>query len=964
MLLCPALVQAQSFSMMNGRNHPELDWQVATTAHFEIMYPAHLAGIEAEAAPIAETTYEALSQNLDVTFDGPIRIYLSDEDEIVNGFAVPFGNGYTDIWVGMNGVSQGWTGREKWLRKVLAHELAHIFHFQAVRSNIGQLGFALGNGLPRFWTEGLAQYETETWDAYRGDRWLRTAILDDRLSPYDGTSGWNGRLLYASGNAQVRYFAEHYGDSTLTKLLKHRNEYFGGRIRVHDFYDAFEEVTGDSYSRFYDRWRRHLNVYYNTLAGHMEPLDSLDADRLSIPGQYLYDVAYSPDTTQVAVLSMTSLVRPVRRLIVIDRESGKRRTLAEGAVQPPLAWNRASNQIAYARQNRGDHGSIVNDLYLMNVATGKETRLTNTRRVASPTFSPDGQRLAYVATTLGTANVVIRDLVTSEETELTRFTGDVQLSSIRWHPSEEQLVLAKFDADGRRLLTLIDILTGEETELTDGTHDDHRPIWNADGSHLAFTSFRDNVPNTFIMDLATRRVERVTNVVTGTSAHSWMPPDSAHAAGRLVVVAAESKRRERTFRFDARRRVVAPPRPVPQVYQTWTTHRPPNEVPRALAPDTSLITGRSRYNAWANLTHVATFALPYVAAPDDWGLFGFTSWTEPLGKHTLAFAGGLSVTTPRENSVFQAGYINRVFTPTLSLFAYHQPGYSRFYGSDLLFQNVTGGHIAAVWPLDRFSRSYASARLSTRLRFADFNPTNLDDFLMPSDGLPPPESGQKLDAYVAFTYAKQKPYAFNTVHPLDGFGVRLRVSGAAPVLGTDARYLQGTLGLYTVLPSLGTQRFYLYGKAQARTGSTLPQDVLGLSRYDDVQIDLPEASFLFSQTERVRGYRSFAAGDRVLFGTAEYRMLIAPSLETTILGLVSLGATSLTAFADAGLVWTGDDVDNAIRRVGVGAEVKNGLRIAGAFTLSHALGIAQPASDLGGDDYDLYYRIRAAVPFR
>jgi len=346
LFLCPITALAQSFSMMNGRNHPELDWQVAQTEHFEIMYPAHLAGIEADAAPIAEATYEALSKNLDVTFDDRIRIYLSDEDEIVNGFAVPFGNGYTDIWVHMNGVAQGWTGREKWLRKVIAHELAHIFHFHAIRSNIGQLGLALANGLPRFWTEGIAQYTTEKWDGYRGDRWLRTAVLDDRLSPFDGTSGWNGRLLYASGNAQMRFFAEHYGDSTLTKLLKHRTERLGGLIRVHDFYDAFQATTGEPYSRFYDRWRRHMNVYYNTMGGHMETLDSLNADRLAIPGQYLYDVAYSPDTTQVAVLSMASLVRPVRQPIVLDRDTRKRRTLTNGTVQAPLASNQARDQIA------------------------------------------------------------------------------------------------------------------------------------------------------------------------------------------------------------------------------------------------------------------------------------------------------------------------------------------------------------------------------------------------------------------------------------------------------------------------------------------------------------------------------------------------------------------------------------------------------------------------------------------
>ena len=148
LLLVSAVVQAQGFRSTNGRNHPELDWQVAETAHFRIAYPAHLSGIEVEAAAIAEASYAALSANLGVTFDRKIRLYLSDEDEIANGFAMPLGNGISNIWVHANDVAAQWTGREKWLRKVIAHELAHIFHYRAVRSRIGLLGYLVARPVP------------------------------------------------------------------------------------------------------------------------------------------------------------------------------------------------------------------------------------------------------------------------------------------------------------------------------------------------------------------------------------------------------------------------------------------------------------------------------------------------------------------------------------------------------------------------------------------------------------------------------------------------------------------------------------------------------------------------------------------------------------------------------------------------------------------------------------------------
>ncbi|MDZ7772183.1 MAG: hypothetical protein U5K31_05505 [Balneolaceae bacterium] len=153
-LLLPQLLHAQGFGSRNGRNHPELDWKVAETSHFEIVYPARLAGIEAKAAPIAEASYAALAANLEVSFGDKIRIYLSDEDAISNGFAVPLGNGYTCIWVHVNDYADTWTGGEKWLRKVIAHELAHIFHFQATRTGIGLLQYLVGDPTPSFLHRG------------------------------------------------------------------------------------------------------------------------------------------------------------------------------------------------------------------------------------------------------------------------------------------------------------------------------------------------------------------------------------------------------------------------------------------------------------------------------------------------------------------------------------------------------------------------------------------------------------------------------------------------------------------------------------------------------------------------------------------------------------------------------------------------------------------------------------------
>lgn len=965
MAICCLLIAsdavAQGFRTFSGRNHPEITWLTAETEHFVIVYPEHLSGIEDEAAAIAEASYEALSANLRVEFDRPIRIYLTDEDEIANGFAVPIGTGFTNIWVHVNEIAEVWTGEEKWLRKVIAHELAHIFHFQAVRSNLGIWQNILTEPLPRFWTEGLAQYLTEDWDAQRGDRWLRTAVLDDRLSYSDGRSIWNGRLMYAMGNSQVRYFADQYGDSTLADLLHHRRPALLGLARVHDFGRAFEAVTGKSHRAFYDDWRRHVNIYYNTLAGQLENPDSLDAPPEALPGQYLYDVAYAPDTTRVAVLALTSLARPIQRLYLQEAD-GRRRMLAEGSLKAPVSWSPDGRFITLSRTMRGPGGALLNDIVLIDTRTGRERRLTRGRRASAPVFDPLSGNITFIGVDRQTANVFELNLETREERQLTFFDGDVQMGGIDWHRAGQRLAISVFDADGNRDILVYSRSDETVRPLVTTPSDDRDPVWSPDGHHLAFTSLREDVPNVYVLDVDADSIRTATRLSTGARVRDWLPPDSTYGSGRIAIISSISKQRDRAYLIDGSRDVGPLEVDIPEAYRAWTEHRPPALVPTHVEGDPSFVRRRARYNSWKNITHTASLALPYYTGASRWGIFGMTSFVEPLGKHALAGIGALSVGDPT-NSWFVASYVNNQLYPTVTTSIYRFPGSVQVYGDEVLAERYSGGDVMVQWPLDWRQRPFTMTRLGMQARWIAFEPIRVDRLDLPS-GLPAPERGEQFDVRIELVRTALRPYRHNAVHPLDGYGARLRFTAAAPMLGTDMRFVEGDARAYVVLPAIGLHRLFLYGRAQARHGTARPQDYIGLSRYDDVVLAMPGvATVELGGRDRVRGYNSHAIGDRLLFGSAEYRMPLLPDLQTRLLGLISLGATTGALFVDAASVWTGDDIENAQHRTGLGAELKNALRF-GGIEITHSVGIAQPADALGRDEpADIYYRIRAAIPF-
>ncbi len=349
-------------------------------------------------------------------------------------------------------------------------------------------------------------------------------------------------------------------------------------------------------------------------------------------------------------------------------------------------------------------------------------------------------------------------------------------------------------------------------------------------------------------------------------------------------------------------------------------------------------------------------------------MFGTTLWLEPLGKHV--FVGLVSVSIPKfaEQTLGFLSYTNNQFRPSLTLNAYRYPSPARWYGSSLLVEDLVGGDLTATLPLDLTTAPFTSTSVDARVRYAYADPFDDSAFdEIETTGLVRPEAGYRSEVRLGFTATRQRPYRYNDIYPLDGVGLRARVTGGLPVLGSDAEFVRPDLSAYWVSPQFGIGRFYVYGRAQARFGDALAQDFVGLSRYDDIDLQLPFVEpITLSESERVRGYRRYAVGDRLVFGTLEYRLPPVFDLGTRLLGFLELGRVSPTFFVDAAAVWTGSDLGDAVRRTGAGFELKNRVSL-GGFPLVHALGVAQQWDDLGRtvewDAVDLYYRVQATLPF-
>lgn len=962
----------QAFNTFNGRNHPEIEWMEAETPHYRIMYPKHLAGIEIEAAAIAEETYTALSKGLGIEFDRKIKVYFSDEDEIVNGAATFINGSYTFIWVDLNNASEAFSSDKKWLRTVLAHELAHLFNFEALKSNMGIWGFVLGETGGRDITEGYAQYATETWNAQRGDRSLRKAIFDDKPNYYDGSTPFNGRLIYAAGFSKMLFLSEQYGDSTLRKAMAYRDTLLGP-LTYPDFYKGFKESTGEKWKDFENRWQKHMNIYYNSLASQMQRTDSLHGKPVDVDeNQHIFGGKISPSGKKLITVSFVSVEKPYQEIQLSERDSLDfkiKKTWILGANNGDFTWSDNEEFVYYSKMTRGKNGSLTNELFELNLKNGKERQLSFDMRMSYPAFLHDGVLLA-IQNQSGTGNVVEFDINSKSIKNISRYTGDTQVLHLDVSRQKNQMAYSLFDREGARFIAVHSLKTGETRTFTSGETDDRNPRFNYDGTKVAFNSLRDHVLNIFVIDLESGTIERATHVFTGAELLDWgVSPTSKN--GQWLVKSSEKKAQDAAYLVADSLRKPNDKVTVPSRYATWTTAQPEFLIPASIPVKPELVLAQKKHSPFKEITHTLSFGLPYYdEASKDYGLQGFTTWSDPLGKHLFSAIGNLSF-TKKENTLGLFTYRNNTQAFSWSVDAYRIPGAFQFYNDNFLTSLLSGFSTGISKELDWAPRSYAYSRFMITTRSFLWEP--FTSSIYGSARLNFSERWQN-DIIAAYEIKHLLPYVHNDIHPLQGFGINLSIKtgfnadnswfgdNQKSFAITDFRWFD----VRTIWKEI---TFYTYFRAQAQFGSPLPFEAVQLSRYDN--ISLPNLAGLplttWNVPDRVRGYRTFVLANQLFYTTQELRLPLLPTLATQVLGgFISLDKTTAALFSDVGFaneILLGS-VDKSLWQWGLGGEIKNKITLFEVLPVVQSIGYAQPYNALfSSRNADVYYRIQAVIPF-
>jgi len=167
-----------------------------------------------------------------------------------------------------------------------------------------------------------------------------------------------------------------------------------------------------------------------------------------------------------------------------------------------------ATRLIYVSVTRNPTGK---DYYRLTLADSDGARpivlLESREPIMSPSWSPDGQQVAYVSFETGRPAIFRQVLATGEREQLTNFRG--LNSSPAWSPDGNTLAMV-LSKDGSPDVYLMDLATRRLTRVTRHYAIDTEPSWMPDGASFLFTSDRGGRPQIYRYDLRTGLTERVT----------------------------------------------------------------------------------------------------------------------------------------------------------------------------------------------------------------------------------------------------------------------------------------------------------------------------------------------------------------------------------------------------------------------------------------------------------------------
>jgi Tol biopolymer transport system component len=526
-LLLVAVPAAGQYRAIGGKNkirYDEFVWHTYDTPHFRISYYDRVAPKLEKIASFAESSYDELARrlNFQILEPVPLIVYAShaefEQNNIIVGF-IPEGVGAFATPVRNRMVMPADLSDQE-LQALIQHELTHIFQYEILFQ--GRRGRAIYARPPQWFMEGMASYFADD-ETSRDEMYMRDAVLSDIVPTVARPPA--GFLAYRYGHKVFEFIEEEYGeDGVRDFVFAFRGAGGGNPVQV--LKKSFN-VDVEQFDAEFRGWMREKYLPYRDRGTPREYGRPFEVQGKAAQGSES-SPAVSPSGELVAAFTTYKQDIDVAIFGAPDRRLYKNLTkgyttkyeylIAQGFTTAPaegrdLAFSPDGNRVAvFARTER------TRSLLLLNANRGGIAERYNIPlpidQSANPAFSPDGRTIAFRATRYGQFDIYLLDVETGEVSNL---TDDEQYDAApTFSPDGEWIVYTSLLGEYGKLVGINLEDPSRREQLTFGVGNDEGAAFSSDGESLYFASDRqDGIYDIYKLGVESRKLERLTFVGGG-----------------------------------------------------------------------------------------------------------------------------------------------------------------------------------------------------------------------------------------------------------------------------------------------------------------------------------------------------------------------------------------------------------------------------------------------------------------
>ena len=668
--LRPRLARAAALALLCARAapaaaqpyDPAYHWRTLETPHFRIHFHQGEEDLARRVAATAERAHAVLSPLLGYSPSSGTEVVLSDDSDLANGLTTPLPYDTIRLYATPPPEISELNAYRDWLSTLVFHEYVHILHLDHVEGVPQGLNHVFGkllapNGLTPSWmAEGLAVLHEADGDPGQDSGRNRSAIFDmyarslsleppgfPRLDQASNPSlEWPlGSIPYLLGGRFMEFLEERSGDGAIAGYIARQ----GAQIWPYAPSHVGEPFFGASFPELWEEFGRRQEARARETLERVRKRPVTRPRRITWRGGTAGWPRFSADGRTIAYLAY-DLDRGYQLLQVTPEGRPAGRTVrVEGGDGLSL-----SGQAAVLSRPEVYRGyRLYDDLWRLELESGRLHRLTRGARASEPALSADGAVLVDVRRSTPGEMAVERRRVDGSGAETLFEEAGVQVYAPAISPDGHRIAFA-IQRAGRRDLLLLD--EGRRVQVTDDGAIDASPAFTPDGRWLLFSSDRGGVYNLYAWPVGEClaggggcALRQVTNVETG----AFQPTVSPDGRTIAFVTYTRAGYDIATLPFDPEGWL--DPEPAP-------TAEPPPALPDPVAAPSH------PFHPWPTLGPTFWFPLPGVD-PNGPTYGALTGGGDVLGLHRYALAAWAG---PQSRQVgYSAAYVGGWSWPLVDL---------------------------------------------------------------------------------------------------------------------------------------------------------------------------------------------------------------------------------------------------------------------------------------------------------